>query len=180
MIRKEKNNILFGPTIHTGGRYACEMAQKFKLPFVAQAHGNDVVTNIESGHGVCLDPIRKKEVVTILTKADKILAVSSLLKETIVSFGMDEEKVQVIPNGICYQAIQSMAFEDVRPRYQIKPSDFVLLTVGRNVPFKRLELVLEAFDALHMEIPELKWLIVGRNPEFGELIQSKSWSDRVV
>jgi glycosyltransferase involved in cell wall biosynthesis len=179
MIQKEKPQILHGPMLHGGGFWAMQMAQKFNLPFVAHSRGSDVQLVPEIGYGACLNPVVKKKIQTVLKQADKLIAVSSINKQNMVDLGALPENITVIPNGVHYDEIQAIPFKNIRQSLGLLEDDFVLITVGRNRPVKRMELLFHALRHLK-NYKAIKCLCVGPEENLGRLAEKYSVADKVI
>ncbi len=155
MIRQENINILHGLMLHGGATQAIEMGKKFNLPVVVQSHGSDVQTVPEIGYGACLNPKVASTVRYVLKNADKILAISQNNKEMIRERGGTAHKINIVPNGILHEEMSTIPFKDMRSFYGLKPDDFVLITVGRNRPIKRMELLFKSMRFIKEDYPSL-------------------------
>lgn len=100
--------------------------------------------------------------------SDATIAVSDVVQDRLVRWGVPARKISVIPNGIDTEAL---AFDpDARARtraqFGIAPDAFVIGTLGRLDPNKRIDMIIEAAAPLLGERSVL--LIVGR----GETMES--------
>jgi len=94
--------------------------------------------------------------------SDQTIAVSDIVRDRLVRWGVPARKITVIPNGIDTDAL---AFDEdarakTRAQFGIAPDAFVLGTLGRLDPNKRIDMVIEAAAPLLGENCVL--LIVGR------------------
>jgi glycosyltransferase involved in cell wall biosynthesis len=91
------------------------------------------------------------------------IAVSQVVARRLVAWGVPASRVEVIPNGI---VSSRFAFDPVqrarlRARLGIAPGRFVVGSVGRLVPGKRIDLMLRAVHGY----PGLTALVVGEGPQ---------------
>jgi glycosyltransferase involved in cell wall biosynthesis len=108
--------------------------------------------------------LERRIVNKILLKAtDKIVAVSESIRKDIIKYdGIDSSKILVIPNGIDTERFNPEGnFADIRKGFSIKESDIVLGFVGRVVPTKGLEYLIDALPFLKKEFKNIKLLITG-------------------
>jgi len=108
--------------------------------------------------------LERRIVNKILLKAtDKIVAVSESIRKDIIKYdGIDSSKILVIPNGIDTERFNPEGnFADIRKGFSIKESDIVLGFVGRVVPAKGLEYLIDALPFLKKEFKNIKLLITG-------------------
>lgn len=87
-------------------------------------------------------------------RADKVIVPSQYLKRIVVGWGLPDERLAVI-----YNAAEPM--DGVRPAEVPLKTPIKAVTVGRLVPWKRVEQVLEAVAG----VPELGLIVVGDGPE---------------
>jgi glycosyltransferase involved in cell wall biosynthesis len=93
----------------------------------------------------------------------RIIAVSSQIRDTIVSWGCKPEKVQVVLNGIDPDAFEPDAAtrSAMRNSLGIASDDIVLGGVGRLERQKRFDILLETLHRLLPRVPKIKLFIVG-------------------
>ena len=97
--------------------------------------------------------------------SDATIAVSDVVVERLVEWGVPARKITMIPNGV---NVDDLAFDpdhrrDVRAQFGIHPDAFVLGTLGRLDPNKRVDMLLEAVAPMLSE--RFVLLIVGRGEE---------------
>lgn len=99
----------------------------------------------------------------LLKVTDKIVAVSESIRKDIIKYdGIDSSKILVIPNGIDTERFKPKGnFADIRKEFSIKESDIVVGFVGRVVPAKGLEYLIDALPFLKKEFKNIKLLITG-------------------
>ena len=148
MIRLERINVLHGSMLHGGGAKATRIGKKYNLPVVVMSHGSDIQVVPEIQYGALLDPNATQQTHYALKHADKIIAVSETNKQMIMDLGAKIDQVIVVHSGTLHAEIGAVPFSDMRSRYDIKPDDFVVITVGRNRPIKRMHLLFSALQVL--------------------------------
>jgi glycosyltransferase involved in cell wall biosynthesis len=101
---------------------------------------------------------------------DKIVAVSESVRRDVTKYdGLDPSKILVIYNGVdASKFTPDGKFHNIREEFSIANSDIVVGSVGRLVPAKGLEYLIEAVSHLGKEINNIKLLIVGH----GSLLDS--------
>jgi glycosyltransferase involved in cell wall biosynthesis len=108
----------------------------------------------------------------ILSKiTDKIVAVSENVKEDIIRYdSIDPSKIEVIPNGIDVERFNpEKNTADIRKEFSLEQDDIVIGFIGRIVPAKGLEYLLNALPYLKEEFKSIKLLIVGEGSLVEEL-----------
>ncbi|OIO33472.1 hypothetical protein AUJ44_00345 [Candidatus Nomurabacteria bacterium CG1_02_47_685] len=78
---------------------------------------------------------------------DKVVAVSPMVKESLVRNGVQEKNIVVLPNAIDQARYRTNAQNGtVRKEFGIDPSEFVFATVGRLGEMKNIDLLISAFE----------------------------------
>ena len=97
--------------------------------------------------------------------SDATIAVSDVVKERLIRWGVPARKITVIPNGLDVAALafDSAARQRVREQFCISPDTYVIGALGRLDPNKRIDLVIEA--ALPMLGERCKILVIGRGED---------------
>lgn len=88
------------------------------------------------------------------------IAVSEATRMDLLSLGIREEKIHVIPNGIDFKRI-----DKIRPPKE--ESDIIF--AGRLIKEKNVDVLIKAIDLVRKEIPDVKCMIIGDGPEKREL-----------
>lgn len=101
--------------------------------------------------------------------SDSTIAVSDVVRDRLVRWGVPQRKITVIPNGLDTAALafDPAGRELARKEFGIAPETFVIGTLGRLDPNKRIAMVIEAAAPLLGERCAL--LIVGRGEEMDAL-----------
>jgi len=180
MVRRERVNVLHGSMLHGGGARAVEAAKRFGLPVVVAAHGSDVQVVPEARYGARLDPAVEQRIRDVLERADRIVAPSTLTRDALLELGADPWKVTVVPNGVAFDEIGAIPHEDARRRLGLRRDDFVVITVGRNRPVKRLALLFEAVALARREVASLRIVSVGPPEDLAALARRYGIEDACV
>jgi glycogen(starch) synthase len=100
----------------------------------------------------------------ITNRADKVIACSYYMREQIADiFGVEEERVAVIPNGIDPEDLQphdGPGLDRLRAEFAA-PDEKLVLLVGRLVYEKGFQLALEAMPRLIEAVPGTRFLVAG-------------------
>src|SRR3954452_3998429 len=108
----------------------------------------------------------------ITNRADRVIACSYYMREQIADiFGVEEEKVAVIPNGIDPDDLQphdGPELERLRLEFAA-PHERLVLLIGRLVYEKGFQLALEAMPALIERCPSTRFLVAGSGTHEQEL-----------
>jgi glycosyltransferase involved in cell wall biosynthesis len=97
--------------------------------------------------------------------SDATIAVSDIVKERLVRWGVPTRKITVIPNGLDVPALafDPAARQRVREQFGIAPDTYVIGALGRLDPNKRIDLLIEA--ALPALGDRCKILVIGRGED---------------
>ncbi|MGO9050371.1 MAG: glycosyltransferase [Streptosporangiaceae bacterium] len=101
--------------------------------------------------------------------SDATIAVSGVVRERLVRWGVPARKVTVVPNGL---QVSEMAFDPaarqrVREQFGIGPDTYVIGALGRLDPNKRVDLIMAA--AAPMLGEKCKVLVIGRGEDQARL-----------
>jgi len=113
----------------------------------------------QKGH-VGLRKLNKLLVRLLYPKADLIIAVSYGVKQSLINFGIEEEKIKVIYNPYPIDEIRELAKESLEAHEQIFKHP-VLITAGRLTKPKGQWYLLRVFKALKEKHKDLKLVILG-------------------
>lgn len=120
------------------------------IPFVTTVHGFNSV-----------NPYSR-----IMTCGDKVICVSGAIKDYVIKhYGVDEQKLVVIPRGVDLDKFDPNNIDDsfiasFRGTYNLADK-FVVSSVGRITQLKDLETFISAIAELKSSVPNLVGLIVG-------------------
>ena len=107
-----------------------------------------------------------------LREMDKIVAVSRAVRDDLTQRGVNADKIEVIYNGIALDCLKSnFSGSLVRTEYGIPQNTFVLGAVGRLVPVKGYQYLIEAMRSVVNAIPDCKLVIAGEGPLKDELFR---------
>ena len=120
-------------------------AQRLGVPFVAKVHGSDVYLAARSAW-------RRRAVRWALERCAGVVAVSASLKEVLVSFGVPEETIRVIPNGVDIERFRPMDRREARVQLSLPLEGRRIVFVGNLAPVKGIPVLLQAMAALPEDV----------------------------
>jgi glycosyltransferase involved in cell wall biosynthesis len=180
MVVKERINVLHGPMLHGGGERAVAAARRHGLPVVVAAQGADVQVVPEIGYGVRLDPARAERLRDVVRRADRIVALCRMNRDQLVELGADPAKVVIVPNGVAHADIGAVPHEDRRATLGLSPHRFLVLSVGRASPVKRIDLLYGALAIARRTAPHLCCVSVGPREKLAAAAKRAGVEDMVL
>ena len=140
-IQKEFNfEIIDAHYVYPDGFAAVLLGKYFKKPVVVSARGSDV-------NFYRTFPLICRLLQYVLTKADRVVAVSKALQQSMVQLGIPEEKISYIPNGVdahkFYPTPKAQARRDLG-----LPNGRMILSVGNLTPNKGFDVLIRSFRTL--------------------------------
>ncbi len=151
---------------------ACDhLAKRFDAPLVTTIHATE--------HGRHQGWVNKHPQVYIhgverwiTNRSDRVIACSTFMREQIVDiFGVPEEMVEVIPNGIDPEDIRPQDDDELRRlRGEFAaPEEPLVLLVGRLVYEKGFQFALEALPKIIERLPSTRFVVAGSGTHEEEL-----------
>ena len=139
-------------------------AKKYNIPCILQAHGS-IARVVEKQ--------RLKKLFDvffgfgILRDVNKVLALTKTEAEKCMRMGVNEEQIEIIPNGIDLSEYSSMPERGVfREKHSIKDNEKVILYLGRIHISKGLDLLMRAFADLLNELKDVKIVLIGPDDRY--------------
>ena len=151
---------------------ACDhLAKRFDAPLVTTIHATE--------HGRHQGWINKHPQIYIhgverwiTNRSDRVLVCSTFMREQVVDiFGVDEDRVEVIPNGIDPEDLQPQNDAELRRlRGEFAaPDESLVLLVGRLVYEKGFQFALEALPEIIERQPKTRFIVAGSGTHEEEL-----------
>ncbi len=113
----------------------------------------------------------------ITNRSDRVIACSYYMREQIADiFGVEEDRVTVIPNGIDPEDLQphdASGLERLRSGFAA-PDERLVLLVGRLVYEKGFQIALEAMPGLIERLPDTRFVVAGSGTHEAELRRQAS------
>jgi glycogen(starch) synthase len=103
-------------------------------------------------------------------RADRVVTCSAYMREHVADvYGLEEERISVIPNGIDPTDLVPVADLDALRREFAAPEERLVLLVGRLVYEKGFQLALEALPGLIERVGNVRFLVAGSGTHEQEL-----------
>jgi glycosyltransferase involved in cell wall biosynthesis len=140
-IQREFNfDIIDAHYVYPDGFAALLLGNYFKKPVVVSARGSDV--NLYQTM-----PLIRRLLQYVLSKADKVVAVSQALKRAMIQLGTPQEKISYIPNGVDCEKFYPIPKEQARWALGL-PNGRMILSVGNLTSNKGFDLLIRSFGNL--------------------------------
>lgn len=91
-----------------------------------------------------------------------IITPSQYLKRLVCGWGVPEHRIQVVYNAVEPWSDELISKSDIRKRFGFLHHEQLLVTVGRLVPWKGIDRIIEALPSL---APSVKLLVIGSGPQ---------------
>ena len=144
-------------------------AHDYKTDFIALALARATGTiALSTVHGWIHDSWRERRIYTpadrwLLRWYPRVIAVSDVIRTTLVSYGVKAERITTLLNGIdpLHFRRSPAQVADARRELGLEPGQLAIGTVGRLEPVKRFDVLLEAVARLQRQAPSPRLFIVG-------------------
>ena len=93
--------------------------------------------------------------------ATMILPISGAISEELAALGIPRSKLQVLPLPAAPVMAPVSSTGSARRRWALEPEHLVFGAVGRAIPVKAWDVLMEAFAATHQRFPQSRLLLVG-------------------
>jgi len=157
VIKSRRPDATIGFWVHPDGEAAVRAAREAGVPSMIIAGGSDLLL-------LTKDKRRSRCVVKVLQAADVLVAVSSDLREKISTLGVSPEKTHVWNRGVDSTLFSPGDRLEARHRLGIPASGRVVVWVGRMVPVKGLDVLIEASSILQRRDANFHLYLVGDGP----------------
>jgi glycosyltransferase involved in cell wall biosynthesis len=153
-----ESDLLLGYWADPDGTVLARLATRLRLPRVQIVGGSDVLL-------VANAPRRGRRILATIASADQVLTVGEELRENLVRRGVATERITVIRRGVDRSRFRPGNQQSARRRLGLPVARKILLWVGRMVPVKGLDVLLEAMRHPDLVAQDPLLLLVGDGPE---------------
>jgi len=135
------------------------------IPYYVTIHAAEIVLNSRGIKGAILKQLMRM----ILSNARAIIAVSDFTRDKIRNYGINVDRIVVIPNGTDpFKFNTNMDYAEIITKHNLSGKR-VILTTGRLVERKGHDMVIKAIPQVIQKIPNAIYLIVGGGEELSRL-----------
>ena len=145
---------------------AMQLKKDLSLPFVVTFHALGAVRRIHQGNS---DKFPKERIAIekdAMWEAEMIIAeCPNDMKDMINLYHAPGEKIEIVPCGYSPKDFYPVKMEEAKDVLGLDKNLRYILQLGRIVPRKGIDNVIEAFASVQQGIPDVRLLIVGGSPE---------------
>lgn len=146
--------------------------RKYNIPYLLTTHGS--VPRLYEKNGL-IQVYRFLFGNNIIKNASKVFALNKSEAEQCKAVGIDENKIEIVPNGINLSKYEKLPDRGVfRRKYGIKSNEKIVLYLGRMHKGKGIDLLVEAFSEISKELNDIKLVLVGPNDGNQELLVERA------
>jgi glycosyltransferase involved in cell wall biosynthesis len=156
LFETERPDGVLGYWAHPDGEAAIRIAREAGVPAVVMVGGSDVLILTQ-------DEKRRQRVLNVLYDADAVIAVSRHIKTKLIAQGIPAAKIHVVYRGVDGKFAPGDA-SAARRHLGIPDTTPVLLWVGRMVPVKGLDVLLEASQIIQERGVDYHLYLLGDGP----------------
>jgi len=144
------------------------ISRKMKKPLVVEYNGSEVWVAENWGNGLAMAETAKNAEQAMLDHASLIVTVSEVLKQQLISLGVDAHRIVMIPNGVDANRYHPSQYsikeiDVIRKQVRAKKSSVVFTFVGTFGPWHGAEIFAKAISKL---IQNHKKILVEHNAQF--------------
>jgi phosphatidylinositol alpha-1,6-mannosyltransferase len=177
LVREQKIDVICICELNSGTWLGLVLRRLFGIPFINYIHGEEITT--DSSYRIY--GRRRRE---FLQRADAVVAVSEFTRNCLIDlFGVAAEKIELITNGVDAQRFHPGARDSALvARYDLVDKK-ILLTVGRLVERKGIDMTLRAMPTILAQVPNAHYLIVGTGefePQLRALVRELGLTSHVT
>jgi len=157
VLGRFRPDVVLAGWVHPEGDSALRVAAHVKVPCVVWSGGSDVLV-------LPRDPARRRCIVDVLGRSDAVVCVSDHLKSAISNLGVPDGNIHVVRNGLDGSCFYPADRSSARQRLGLPLEGTMLLWVGRMVPIKGVDVLIDACGALTIGGLDIRLCLVGDGP----------------
>jgi glycogen synthase len=160
------------------GFAAISLKQEFHLPMLATIHATEMGRNQGQLHGEMQRSIHMAEW-WLTYEAWRVITCSQYMAwEVMQYFGAPQEKIDVIPNGVYTDRFDALRGQDLS-QFRLgwaQPNEPIVYYVGRMVPQKGVQIIVDSVPYVLREWPGVKFVIAGGGKQYTDELRAKASS----
>jgi glycosyltransferase involved in cell wall biosynthesis len=156
-MHEARPDVVYASWAYPDGWAAVRLARQAGLPVVVKVHGTDVLS-LEQYPG------RLHRTLEGLQQADRIVAVSEHLAESLRNYGIAGPRIVVVRNGVDTLRFCPGSRRAARNRLRLAQEEQHILFVGNLVPVKQVDVLLQACARLRQRGIRFRCHLIGDGP----------------
>lgn len=181
-IKRLKLDIILSQTEFSLGLFAKIMSKKLHIPIIHTYHTMYEEYMHYISKGVEFSPeLARKYSKKFCNSVDGVVAPTEKTKKLLLKYGVTTP-IKIIPTGIDFSPFSKDNYspreiQSLKSEFNIPLDSPVILFIGRVAKEKSIDMILQAFKLLIVQVPTAKFLIVGDGPERQNLVKLASELD---
>lgn len=161
-LKKANLDIIHIHSPFTIGKMATTFGKKNNIPVVATFHSQYERDFYKVTKSHLLTKILLKKIIKVFNMSNLLLTMNSKCVEIIKNYGY-KGRVKILPNGTNLKSEINLSkyTEEIYDKYKINNEQKILISIGRLVKLKNIDLVIESCKILKQKNFNFKLLIVG-------------------
>ena len=144
------------------GKMAANFGNKNKIPVVATFHSQFKQDFMRATKSKLITKLLLKIITKVFNRSNLLLTMNPKCAEIIKGYGY-KGKIKLLPNGtdLNSETELSKQINEIKEKYEISDDQVVLITIGRLVKLKNIDLVIDSCKILKEQGFNFKLLIIG-------------------
>ncbi|MGI5835082.1 MAG: glycosyltransferase [Chloroflexota bacterium] len=174
MQRKRRSYDLIHANFWMSGWVACQIRPILAVPIVEIFHALGKIKRIHQGEADTSPEERVAVEYGVIDQVDRIIAqCPNEMQELVALYDADPSKIEVIPSAVDIETFKPVPRERARAELGLSPDERIALYVGRMLPRKGIDNVLDAFAMVASRTSEpVRLVIVGGETNDGDPMQT--------
>lgn len=158
VARRQRAQLIHAHWVVPNGLVGAWVASRLRLPLAISLHGSDVFMALRN-------PLFGRIARSVFRRAAAITACSPELAAGAIRLGAAPQRVQVIPYGVDATVFHPAVAPLARSDFGLTATDAILVSIGRVVPKKGFDVLIQALPAILRVVPHTHILIGGDGPQ---------------
>lgn len=156
------------------GWAACQIRSLLEIPVVQIFHALGKVKRMHQGEADTSPPDRVSAEYEVIDRADRIIAqCPNEMHELVTLYDADPSRIEVVPSAVDIKTFRPVPRERARAELGLDPEEWTVVYVGRALPRKGIDNLVEAFARLAGRIHRpVRLVIVGGETTEGNPMQT--------
>jgi glycosyltransferase involved in cell wall biosynthesis len=158
LAARSRPDVILSYWLHPDGAVASRLARESGVPCLPIVGGSDVLVGPRSGR-------RARSIRDTLRDASAVIAVSETLRRAVMELVGARPAVYTVCRGINPMLFRGGTRREARERLGLAVNAPLFVWVGRMVPLKRLDILLDAWPRVVNDLPLATLALIGEGPE---------------